>query len=109
MICIEDGQRLNNAKMRVHRIDLMDFMERYIGFAPGYSEEPISVISLRSQALLELLETATTALRPRQSFVSVFLLDGKRVEDLASVPANCKVLLFSTTGMFRGIQEDCAE
>ena len=109
VICIEDGQRLSSAKMRVHRIDLMDFIERYIGFASGHSEESLAAVSLRSQALLELLETSTAALRPRQPYVSVFLLDGERVEDLAAVPVNCKVLLFSTTGVFRGVQEDCAE
>jgi hypothetical protein len=84
----------------------MDYIERYIGFGTGHNEEPIAVVSLKSQALLELLETATAFLRPKQSFVAVFMLDGTRVKDLAEVSLTCKVLLFSTSTVFHGIQEN---
>lgn len=104
VICIEDGTGLN--RLRVHTVDLMDYIERYIGFGPGHSEETIAVVSLRNQALLELLETVTAFLRPKQTFVAVFMLDGTRVKDLAEVSPTCKVLLFSTSTVFRGIQED---
>lgn len=106
VLCIEDGVSLHSARLRVHSVDLLDYVQRYIGFGTTHSMEPRAEVSLRSQALMELMENAMNALKPRQPYVAVFTLDGWKVEDLGLIPSNCRVLLFSKTGHFRGIREE---
>lgn len=107
IICIEDGQSLNEGNIRTYSIDFLDYVQKYIGFVPNPNPEPLrkDEISLKNQALLELFEKANANLRPEKPFTAVFMIDGRKIEDLTLVPMHCRVLVFSSDGEFKGVTE----
>lgn len=107
IICVQDGETLTGGSFKTYFIDFLDYVQKYIGFVPSPNPEPLrsDEVSLKHQALLELLEKTNANLRPPEPFVAIFTVDGRRVEDLALVPLSCKVLLFSSTGEFKGLRD----
>jgi hypothetical protein len=104
---MEDGESLTNVSLRTYVLDYEDFVRRYIAFDRHgyYLPSRNKAVSLEIQAVLEILERATQALKPDKPFVSIFLVDGREITDLIQVPKDCRVLLFSRTGEFQGVQE----
>lgn len=107
IVCVQDGQSLAGGTLKTYLIDFLDYVQKYIGFVPSPNPEPLrhDEISLKNQALYELLEKANANLKPEKPFVRIFTVDGTNVEDLALVPQSCKVLVFSSTGVFKGLSD----
>jgi hypothetical protein len=107
MLCLEDGEAFAKADIRPHFIDFQDFIERYIGSSLKKTKDEVfdqTKISLKSQALLSLLETVSERLKPKSPYTAIFLINGHKVEDLSLVPQDCQVMLFSSSGEFQGVQ-----
>jgi len=107
IICVQDGETLAGGTFKTYLIDFLDYVQKYIGFVPSPNPEPLrsDEVSLKHQALMELLEKTNVNLRPAKPFVAIFTVDGRRLEDLALVPLSCKVLIFSSTGEFKGLRD----
>jgi hypothetical protein len=102
VLCVEDGSHLESDSLSYYEFDLQDLYNRYIrGITPKHVDPEAKQITLKSQAMQELVETVSDELN--EPFTTVFMVNGDQVTDLSEVPRACRVLLFSETGVFKGL------
>lgn len=102
VLCVEDGSNLEAESLEYYEYDMQDLYSRYIGgLTPKQGDLETKEVSLKSQALQELLETVSENLG--EHFTSVFTVNGQMLTDLTELPRSCRVLLFSESSNFKGL------
>jgi len=102
VLCVEDGANLESDNLNFYEIDMQDLYNRYIGgITPKQSDLEAKEVSLKTQAMQELLETVSEQLN--ENFTTIFTVTGNKVTDLSDLTRSCRVLLFSESGYCRGL------
>jgi hypothetical protein len=102
VLCVEDGSHLESDSLNYYEFDFQDLYNRYIGgITPKHVDPDAKQITLKLQAMQELVETVSDKLK--EHFTTVFMANGDQVTDLSELPRACRVLLFSEIGVFKGL------
>lgn len=103
VLCVKDGSDMTAEDFRYFEVDITDFKWRFIGKKAPKKIDEFDDPMLR-QGLIELFEVVAQGLKSDGPFTHMFSLDGVEVHSLLRVPEEAKVLLFSRSGVFKGLQ-----
>jgi hypothetical protein len=103
VLCVEDGSAMDSEDFRFYEVDLTDFKWRFIGKkVPKKIDENQDL--LLKQGLKELLEIVSIGVKAQAPFTHMFTLEGLEIVSLLRVPEGTRVLLFSASATFIGLQ-----
>jgi hypothetical protein len=103
VLCVEDGSAMDSDDFRFYEVDITDFKLRFIGKkVPKKFDENRDV--LLKQGLKELFEIVSIGVKAQTPFTHMFTLDGLEITSLLRVPEGTRVLLFSASATFVGLQ-----
>mmetsp|Transcript_7688 Transcript_7688/g.14559 ORF Transcript_7688/g.14559 Transcript_7688/m.14559 type:complete len:239 (-) Transcript_7688:4209-4925(-) len=103
VLCVKDGSFMDVDDFRFYEVDIRDFKWRFVGKKTPKKIDEFDDPLLR-QGLSELFEIVNLGLKSNEPFTHIFTLEGVPVPNILRVPEGTRVLLFSTTGSFRGLQ-----